>query len=139
VYGTYSYLSQYHEDNIRSHMQLAALSLQDPLRNMDYLNLHQQADIITEFSGITGVRITDNNGHVLLEKGELNGTHLETPIHPQSPLGRIVVSFSRDPLTQALMTVLSLEGMALALFLLATFAGFGVAQITNAVAARAKR
>lgn len=123
VYGTYSYLSQYHEDNIRSHMQLAALSLQDPLRNMDYLNLHQQADIITEFSGITGVRITDNNGQVLLERGELDGTHLETPIHPQSPLGRIVVSFSRDPLTQALMTVLSLEGMALALFLLATFAG----------------
>lgn len=123
VYGTYSYLSQHHKENIRSHMQLAALSLQDPLRNMDYLNLRQQADIITGFSGITGVRIADHNGQVLLERGELDGTHLETPIHPQSPLGRIVVSFSRDPLTQALMTVLSLEGMALALFLLATFGG----------------
>ncbi len=123
VYGTYSYLSQYHEDNIRSHMELAALSLQDPLRNMDYLNLHKQAEIICNFSGISGVRIEDNNGQVLLERGELDGTYLEAPIQPGAPLGRIVVSFSREPLTQALMAVLSLEGIALALFLLAAFGG----------------
>lgn len=123
IYGTTSFLVQHHEQNIRSHVQLAALALQEPLRTTNYLALSEQADIIVRFSGITGVRITDANRHILIERGTLDGTRMQVPIQRDAPLGNILISFSRRPLTTGLAAVLTMEGAALVFFLVASFAG----------------
>ncbi|MFP4427856.1 MAG: ATP-binding protein [Desulfovermiculus sp.] len=123
AFQTTTFLIHHHEQNISSLMEMAVLALKDPLRTTDYLALHEQADILVDVSGITGVRIQDANGHILTERGSLDGTHIQTPIQGDRPLGSIMVSFTRQPLIAGLTAVLKMEGAALALFLVASFAG----------------
>ncbi|MFO7717314.1 MAG: PAS domain-containing sensor histidine kinase [Thermodesulfobacteriota bacterium] len=121
VYETYSFFTAHHKQTIRSHMELATKALQTPLRNTDYIQLREYAQRISQFSGITGVRITDSNDAVLIEQGTFDGQELAVPVQEDRPVGTIAVSFSQDPFLRGVTHIFSIEAMVLVGLLLATF------------------
>ena len=121
VYETYSFFSAHHKQTLRSHMELATKALKTPLQTTNYVQLREYAQRISQFSGITGVRITDSNDAVLIEQGTFDGQELAVPIQEEAPVGTIAVSFSQEPFLRGVTRIFSIEAMVLAGLLLATF------------------
>ncbi len=117
----FSLLDRDFQRNVRSHMQLASISLKAPVRQIDYLELRDQVQAILDYQGITGVRIMDHNREILLEDGEFTRTILqEDIISGQETLGYIEVSFSRDSLLSNMLFIVY-TGLGLLLLLVPGF------------------
>lgn len=102
-----SYLARGHEAGIRAHMRLASVALAPSLLSIDYLGLQRQMEMVMEFDGISGVRILDQNGHAILERGTMRGAVLSEPITVgEDVTGSIDVAFSNQPIQTGMLYVL---------------------------------
>ncbi len=109
------YLARGHEESIRAHMRLASVALAPSLLSIDYLGLQRQLEMIMEYDGISGVRILDQNGHTILERGSMNGAVLSEPIAvEEAAAGSIDVAFSNEPIQTGMLYVL---GVGILLFI----------------------
>ncbi|MGM0425188.1 MAG: histidine kinase dimerization/phospho-acceptor domain-containing protein [Thermodesulfobacteriota bacterium] len=114
----YYYLEQDFENKVRSHMELASISLQRPVQDIDYLELSEQIQAIMDYQDITGVRITDHNQKVLLERGEFSQQILSREIvSSEETLGWVEVSFSRQGLVSSMWIIFYAGAGLLILFL----------------------
>ncbi|GAB6060175.1 PAS domain-containing sensor histidine kinase [Desulfonatronum parangueonense] len=103
----YNYLARSHEQSIRSHMRLAAVSLAPAIEAVDYLGLRRQLELVMEYEGIEGIRIQDQNGHQIMERGVMTAHVLIEPIFVNSQsVGWIEVGFSRSPLQTGILYIL---------------------------------
>lgn len=110
-----AYLTRSHEASIRSHMRLASVALAPSLLTIDYLGLREQLELIMEYEGIGGVRILDQNGHLLMKRGTMDDSVLSEPIYiGEVTAGWIDVSFSTEPVRSGMIYVL---GVGVLLFL----------------------
>ena len=110
-----AYLTRSHEASIRSYVRLASVALAPSLLTIDYLGLREQLELIMEYEGIVGVRILDQNGHLLMERGTLDDTVLSEPIHLEEVIaGWVDVGFSTAPVRAGMTYVL---GVGVLLFL----------------------
>lgn len=111
------YLENNFEQNIRSHMRLASISLVQPVQQVSYLELLEQTEAIIEYEGVTGVAIFDQNDNLLIEKGELQGMLLSEDIGTVPAIqGRIDVAFSKTPLQTGLNYILMAGVLLLMIF-----------------------
>ncbi len=111
------YLENNFEQNIRSHMRLASISLVQPVQQINYLELLEQAQAIIEYEGVTGVAIFDQNNNLLIERGELQGRLLSQDIGTDPAVqGRIDVAFSKAPLKTGLNYILMAGVLLLLIF-----------------------
>jgi PAS domain S-box-containing protein len=118
----YTYLLRNHEQNIRSHMRLAATALAPSVLNIDYLGLRDQIALVMQYKGIEGVRIVDQNDHVLMEQGRTTQSMLSEPIAREGhPMGAIQVSFSNAPIVSGIVHLLTV-GTALFICFVPLFA-----------------
>ncbi|MFP4326323.1 MAG: ATP-binding protein [Desulfonatronovibrio sp.] len=111
------YLENNFEQNVRSHMRLASISLVQPVQQINYLELLEQAEAIIEYEGVTGVAIFDQNNNLLMENGEPDGMLLSEDIGtPPAIQGRIDVTFSKAPLKTGLNYILMTGVLLLMIF-----------------------
>ncbi len=102
-----NFMENSHVNNIRSHMQLASRSLQSPISRMDYLELQEQAELILEYKGISGIKILDQNNELILQKGVLEEEIIEKKIvQNKEKMGLLRVSFTNFPLQKGILLVL---------------------------------
>lgn len=112
------YLENNFEQNIRSHMRLASISLIQPVQQINYLELLEQTEAIIDYEGITGVAIFDQNNNLLIEKGDLQGILLSENIGTAPAIqGRIDVAFSKAPLQTGLNYILMAGVLLLIIFI----------------------
>lgn len=115
------YLENNFEQNIRSHMRLASISLVQPVQQINYLELLEQAQAIIEYEGVTGVAVFDQNNNLLIQRGELQGRLLSQDIGADPAVqGRIDVAFSKAPLKTGLNYIL-MAGVFLLLIFVPAF------------------
>jgi PAS domain S-box-containing protein len=97
AYAALSYqlfLSDY-EQEIESRMEIAASSLQNMIKETDYMGMVNQANSLLVTQGVVGVRILDVNRNPLFQKGATEGSFLTQPIsHKREQIGVIQVTFS---------------------------------------------
>ena len=102
--------------NIKSHMQLAAMSLESPISRMDYLELQEQADLILGYKGISGIQIVDQNDNLILEKGDLKGETISKEIvQNEERTGLLKISFTKSPLKNGIFFLLGICALFLVL------------------------
>ncbi|WP_052812784.1 ATP-binding protein [Desulfonatronum thioautotrophicum] len=110
-----TYLTRSHQASIASHMRLASVALAPSVLSIDYLGLRRQLDLVMEYEGIVGVRVLDQNSHVLMERGTMDKSLLIEPIMAgQAITGWIEISFSNRPVQSGMIYIL---GVGVLLFI----------------------
>ncbi|TVR00734.1 MAG: PAS domain-containing sensor histidine kinase [Desulfovibrionales bacterium] len=110
-----AYLTRSHQASISSHMRLASVALAPSVLSIDYLGLRRQLDLVMEYEGIVGVRVLDQNSHILMERGTMNKNLLTEPIMAEESItGWIEISFSNRPVQSGMIYVL---GVGVLLFI----------------------
>ncbi|MFW5730739.1 MAG: PAS domain-containing sensor histidine kinase [Desulfonatronovibrionaceae bacterium] len=118
LYLGYRFLEKNFEDNIRSHMILASISLIQPVKHINYLELREQIEAIISYDAIQGVAVYDQNQNLLMQSGDMDGQLLSTDIGAEPDVqGKIDVFFSTKSLRDGFTYILGIGAVILLLFL----------------------